>query len=232
VSDLKKAAPALEAMQRHGVPLLIHGEVTNQEVDLFDREAMFIDTVLQPLRKDFPALRVVFEHITTEQAAQYVRDADDGIAATITAQHLLYNRNAIFKGGVRPHWYCLPVLKREKHRAALLAAAVSGNPRYFLGTDSAPHAQKLKEHAAGCAGCYTAPHAMELYAAAFEMADKLDKLEGFASFFGPDFYKLPRNTKKVVLRRAPWQIPDSLPFPGDAIVPLAAGEQLNWRLQA
>ncbi len=232
VSDLKKAAPALEAMQRYGVPLLIHGEVTDQEVDLFDREAMFIDTVLQPLRKDFPALRVVFEHITTEQAAHYVRDADDGIAATITAQHLLYNRNAIFKGGVRPHWYCLPVLKREKHRAALLAAAVSGNPRYFLGTDSAPHAQKLKEHAAGCAGCYTAPHAMELYAAAFEMADKLDKLEGFASFFGPDFYKLPRNKKKVVLRRAPWQIPGSLPFPGDAIVPLAAGEQLNWRLQA
>jgi dihydroorotase len=232
VSDLKKAAPALEAMQRCGVPLLIHGEVTDQEVDLFDREAMFIDTVLQPLRKDFPALRVVFEHITTEQAAHYVRDADEGIAATITAQHLLYNRNAIFKGGVRPHWYCLPVLKREKHRAALLAAAVSGNPRYFLGTDSAPHAQKLKEHAAGCAGCYTAPHAMELYAAAFEMAGKLDKLEGFASFFGPDFYKLPRNTKRVVLRRAPWQIPDSLPFPGDAIVPLAAGEQLNWRLQA
>jgi dihydroorotase len=232
VSDLKKAAPALEAMQRCGVPLLIHGEVTDQEVDLFDREAMFIDTVLQPLRKDFPALRVVFEHITTEQAAHYVRDADEGIAATITAQHLLYNRNAIFKGGVRPHWYCLPVLKREKHRAALLAAAVSGNPRYFLGTDSAPHAQKLKEHAAGCAGCYTAPHAMELYAAAFEMAGKLDKLEGFASFFGPDFYKLPRNTKKVVLRRAPWQIPDSLPFPGDAIIPLAAGEQLNWRLQA
>jgi dihydroorotase len=232
VSDLKKAAPALEAMQRCGVPLLIHGEVTDQEVDLFDREAMFIDTVLQPLRKDFPALRVVFEHITTEQAAHYVRDADEGIAATITAQHLLYNRNAIFKGGVRPHWYCLPVLKREKHRAALLAAAVSGNPRYFLGTDSAPHAQKLKEHAAGCAGCYTAPHAMELYAAAFEMAGKLDKLEGFASFYGPDFYKLPKNTKKVVLRRESWQIPDSLPFPGDAIVPLAAGEQLNWRLQA
>jgi dihydroorotase len=232
VSDLKKAAPALEAMQRCGVPLLIHGEVTDQEVDLFDRETMFIDTVLQPLRKDFPALRVVFEHITTERAAHYVRDADEGIAATITAQHLLYNRNAIFKGGVRPHWYCLPVLKREKHRAALLAAAVSGNSRYFLGTDSAPHAQKLKEHAAGCAGCYTAPHAMELYAAAFEMAGKLDKLEGFASFFGPDFYKLPRNTKTVVLRRAPWQIPDSLPFPGDAIIPLAAGEQLNWRLQA
>jgi dihydroorotase len=232
VSDLKKAAPALEAMQRYGVPLLIHGEVTDQEVDLFDREAMFIDSVLQPLRKDFPALRIVFEHVTTEQAAHYVRDADDGIAATITAQHLLYNRNAIFKGGVRPHWYCLPVLKREKHRAALLDAAVSGNPRFFLGTDSAPHAQKLKEHAAGCAGCYTAPHAMELYAAAFEMAGKLDKLEGFASFFGPDFYKLPRNTKKVVLRREAWQIPDSLPFPGDAIVPLAAGEQLNWRLQA
>jgi dihydroorotase len=232
VTDIKKVAATLDAMQRHGVPLLIHGEVTDQEVDLFDREAMFIDQVMQPLRKDFPALRVVFEHITTEQAAHYVRDANDGIAATITAQHLLYNRNAIFKGGVRPHWYCLPVLKREKHRAALLAAAVSGNTRFFLGTDSAPHAQKLKEHAAGCAGCYTAPHAMELYAAAFEMAGKLDKLEGFASFFGPDFYRLPRNTKKVVLQRTPWQIPDSLPFPGDAIVPLAAGEQLNWRLQA
>jgi dihydroorotase len=232
VTDIKKVAATLDAMQRHGVPLLIHGEVTDQEVDLFDREAMFIDQVMQPLRKDFPALRVVFEHITTEQAAHYVRDANDGIAATITAQHLLYNRNAIFKGGVRPHWYCLPVLKREKHRAALLAAAVSGNTRFFLGTDSAPHAQKLKEHAAGCAGCYTAPHAMELYAAAFEMAGKLDKLEGFASFFGPDFYRLPRNTKKVVLQRTPWQIPDSLSFPGDAIVPLAAGEQLNWRLQA
>jgi dihydroorotase len=230
VSDVRKLGPALEAMQKLGVPLLIHGEVTNQAIDLFDREAVFIDDVLIPLRKDFPALRVVFEHITTEQAAQYVRDSESGIAATITAQHLLYNRNAIFKGGVRPHWYCLPVLKREKHRAALLAAAVSGSDRYFLGTDSAPHAQRLKEHAAGCAGCYTAPHAIELYATAFEMAGRIDRLEGFASFYGADFYKLPRNTKKVTLKRAAWTIPDSLPFPGDAIVPLAAGESLQWRL--
>jgi dihydroorotase len=230
VSDLKKLGPALEAMQKLGVPLLIHGEVTDQAIDLFDREAVFIDDVLIPLRKDFPALRVVFEHITTEQAAQYVRDSESGIAATITAQHLLYNRNAIFKGGVRPHWYCLPVLKREKHRAALLAAAVSGSERFFLGTDSAPHAQRLKEHASGCAGCYTAPHAIELYATAFEMAGRIDKLEGFASFYGADFYKLPRNTQKVTLKRAAWTIPDSLPFPGDAIVPLAAGESLQWRL--
>jgi dihydroorotase len=230
VSDVRKLGPALEAMQKLGVPLLIHGEVTDQGIDLFDREAVFIDDVLIPLRKDFPALRVVFEHITTEQAAQYVRDSESGIAATITAQHLLYNRNAIFKGGVRPHWYCLPVLKREKHRAALLAAAVSGSDRYFLGTDSAPHAQRLKEHAAGCAGCYTAPHAIELYATAFEMAGRIDRLEGFASFYGADFYKLPRNTEKVTLKRAAWTIPDSLPFPGDAIVPLAAGESLQWRL--
>lgn len=230
VTNLKKVSPALEMMQRLGVPLLIHGEVTDQEVDLFDREAVFIDEVLIPLRKNYPALRVVFEHITTEQAAHYVRDSESGIAATITAQHLLYNRNAIFKGGVRPHWYCLPVLKREKHRAALVAAAVSGNDRYFLGTDSAPHAQRLKEHAAGCAGCYTAPHAIELYATAFEMVGKIDRLEAFASFYGADFYKLPRNTNKVTLKRSPWTIPDSLPFPGGAIVPLAAGEELQWRL--
>jgi dihydroorotase len=230
VSDLRRLGPVLEAMQKLGVPLLIHGEVTDQAIDLFDREAVFIDEILIPLRKDFPALRVVFEHITTEQAAQYVRDSESGIAATITAQHLLYNRNAIFKGGVRPHWYCLPVLKREKHRAALQAAAVSGSERYFLGTDSAPHAQRLKEHAAGCAGCYTAPHAIELYATAFEMAGRIDKLEGFASFYGADFYKLPRNTQKVTLKRTAWTIPDSLPFPGDAIVPLAAGESLQWRL--
>jgi dihydroorotase len=232
VSDIKKTTATLEAMQKHGVPLLIHGEVTDQNIDLFDREALFIDQVLIPLRKDFPDLRVVFEHITTQEAADYVRDSQGGIAATITAHHLLYNRNAIFKGGVRPHWYCLPVLKRERHRAALLEAAVSGNPRFFLGTDSAPHAQRLKEHAAGCAGCYTAPHAIELYAAAFEMAGKLDRLEGFASFFGPDFYKLARNPSKVTLRREPWVIPESLPFPGDAIVPLAAGESLAWRLQS
>jgi dihydroorotase len=230
VTDVRHAYPALEAMQREGLPLLVHGEVTDQAIDLFDREQVFIDQVMIPLRRDFPGLRVVFEHITTAQAAQYVRDAEPGIAATITAHHLLYNRNAIFIGGIRPHWYCLPVLKRETHRLALLEAATGGNPRFFLGTDSAPHAQRLKEHAVGCAGCYTAPHALELYAAAFEMAGALERLEGFASRHGPAFYDLPVNSATVTLRRDPWTIPQSLPFPGDAIVPLAAGETLQWRL--
>ncbi len=225
-----RARRALEAMQAEGVPLLVHGEVTDREVDVFDREKAFIDTVMIPLRRDFPALRVVFEHITTLQAAQYVRDADEGIGATITAHHLLYNRNAIFAGGLRPHWYCLPVLKREAHRRALLEAATGGNPRFFLGTDSAPHARRLKEHAAACAGCYTAPHALELYATAFDAAGALDALEGFASRHGPAFYRLPVNTGTVTLRREPWQVPESLPFPGDAIVPLAGGETLPWRL--
>ncbi len=232
VTDVRHAYPALEAMQREGLPLLVHGEVTDQAIDLFDREQVFIDQVMIPLRRDFPGLRVVFEHITTAQAAQYVRDAEPGIAATITAHHLLYNRNAIFIGGIRPHWYCLPVLKRETHRLALLEAATGGNPRFFLGTDSAPHAQRLKEHAVGCAGCYTAPHALELYAAAFEMAGALERLEGFASRHGPAFYGLPVNSEIVTLRRDPWTIPQSLPFPGDAIVPLAAGETLQWRLAA
>ncbi|MGA0795562.1 MAG: dihydroorotase [Quisquiliibacterium sp.] len=232
VTDVRHAYPALEAMQREGLPLLVHGEVTDQAIDLFDREQVFIDQVMIPLRRDFPGLRVVFEHITTAQAAQYVRDAEPGIAATITAHHLLYNRNAIFIGGIRPHWYCLPVLKRETHRLALLEAATGGNPRFFLGTDSAPHAQRLKEHAVGCAGCYTAPHALELYAAAFEMAGALERLEGFASRHGPAFYDLPVNSATVTLRRDPWTIPQSLPFPGDAIVPLAAGETLQWRLAA
>jgi len=232
VTDIRLAHPALEAMQREGLPLLVHGEVTDREVDVFDRESVFIDRVMIPLRRDFPGLRVVFEHITTAQAADYVRDAEEGIAATVTAHHLLYNRNAIFAGGLRPHWYCLPVLKRERHRLALVAAATSGNPRFFLGTDSAPHAQRLKEHAAGCAGCYTAPHALELYATAFEMAGALDRLEGFASLHGPAFYGLAPNRGKIALRRVSWQIPESLPFPGDAIVPLAAGETLPWRLAA
>jgi dihydroorotase len=230
VTDIRHARAALEAMQAEGVPLLVHGEVTDREVDVFDREKAFIDTVMIPLRRDFPALRVVFEHITTLQAAQYVRDADEGIGATITAHHLLYNRNAIFAGGLRPHWYCLPVLKREEHRRALLEAATGGNPRFFLGTDSAPHARRLKEHAAACAGCYTAPHALELYATAFDAAGALDALEGFASRHGPAFYRLPVNTGTVTLRREPWQVPESLPFPGDAIVPLAGGETLPWRL--
>ena len=230
VTDIRKVDAALDAMQRLGLPLLVHGEATDPSIDVFDREHVFIDQVMEPLRRRFPALRIVFEHITTREAAHYVRDAGDGIGATITAHHLLYNRNAIFTGGLRPHWYCLPVLKREPHRVALLEAATSGNPRFFLGTDSAPHAQRLKEHAAACAGCYTAPHALELYAAAFELAGALDRLEGFASVHGPRFYGLPVNQDTVTLTRSPWTIPEQLPFPGDAIVPLAAGESLQWKL--
>ena len=232
VTDLAHTHPALEAMQACGMPLLVHGEVTDASVDVFDREAVFIDTVLEPLRRRFPELRVVLEHITTREAAQYVRDASGPIAATLTAHHLLWNRNAIFTGGLRPHWYCLPVLKRELHREALVAAATSGSPRFFLGTDSAPHPARLKEHAAACAGCYTAPHAIELYATAFERAGALDRLEAFASFNGPDFYRLPRNTTRCVLKRARWQIPESLPFGADTIVPLAGGEMLDWQLLA
>jgi dihydroorotase len=237
VSAMPKVTKALERMQKEGMPLLVHGELTTgangEDIDVFDREARFIDAVMDPLRKDFPALRVVFEHITTKQAAQYVAQAKGQVGATITPQHLLYNRNAIFKGGVRPHWYCLPILKREEHRLALLAAATSGNPRFFLGTDSAPHAKHLKEHACGCAGCYSAPHAMELYALAFERANALEKLEGFASWYGADFYGLPRNTGKVVLERQEWSIPEQFPFEADsAIVPLAAGEKLPWKLQS
>jgi len=230
VTGINKVHRALEAMQACGMPLLIHGEVTDPAVDVFDREAVFIDTVLEPLRRDFPQLRIVFEHITTQEAAHYVAQSSGPIGATITAHHLLYERNALFKGGMRPHWYCLPILKRETHRRALLEAATSGNPRFFLGTDSAPHAQHLKEHACGCAGCYTAPHAMELYAAAFESVGRLDRLEGFASLHGPDFYRLPRNTDTVTLHRETWTIPESLPFGDEAIVPLAAGESLAWRL--
>lgn len=231
VTDIARTHRALEAMQTCGMPLLIHGEVTDPATDVFDREAVFIDTVLEPLRRDFPSLRVVLEHITTREAAQYVAGASGApLAATITAHHLLWNRNAIFTGGLRPHWYCLPVLKREQHREALVAAATSGSARFFLGTDSAPHAARLKEHAAACAGCYTAPHAMELYATAFERAGALDRLEGFASFHGPDFYRLPRNRGLITLVRETWQIPDALPFGADTIVPLAAGETLAWRL--
>jgi dihydroorotase len=229
VTDIARTRPALEAMQRVGMPLLVHGEVTDPDIDIFDREAVFIDRVLEPLRRDFPALRIVFEHITTREAAQYVAGVPDGLGATITAHHLLYNRNAIFVGGLRPHWYCLPVLKRETHRQALVAAATGGDRRFFLGTDSAPHAARLKAHAAACAGCYTAPHAIELYATAFERAGALDRLEAFASFNGPDFYRLPRNAGRVTLRRERWTIPESLPFGSDDIVPLAGGETLEWR---
>jgi dihydroorotase len=231
VTDLLgRCMPALEAMQRVGMPLLVHGEVTDPSVDVFDREALFVDRVMIPLRKALPALSVVFEHITTKDGAQYVRDAEGPIAATITPQHLLYNRNAIFQGGVRPHFYCLPILKREVHRLALVEAATSDSPRFFLGTDSAPHAKGLKEHACGCAGCYTALHAMELYATAFERAGKLDKLEAFASLRGPDFYGLPRNEGTITLRREPFTIPQELAFGDESIVPLAAGESLPWSM--
>ena len=230
VTDLQRCMPALEMMQELGLPLLLHGEVTDAEIDVFDREAVFIDRILQPLRKQLQQLKIVFEHITTQEAAHFVRDAEGPIAATITAHHLLYNRNAIFKGGVRPHYYCLPILKREKHRHALMQAASSGNPRFFLGTDSAPHAKGLKEHACGCAGCYTALHAMELYAQAFEEAGALNKLEGFASFYGADFYGLPRNKNHITLQKQNWVVPEELVMPSATIVPLDAGTTLAWKM--
>jgi dihydroorotase len=230
VTDLKKCYRTLEMMQEVGMPLLMHGEVTDQAIDIFDREAVFIDQVLQPLRRDMPALKVVFEHITTRQAAEYVAQSDGQIGATITAHHLLYNRNEIFKGGIRPHYYCLPVLKREEHRQALVKAATSGSARFFLGTDSAPHPKGMKEHACGCAGCYTALHAIELYAEAFDRAGALDKLEGFASVHGAAFYGLPRNTQNITLVRENWTIPSELPMGETTVVPLDAGASLNWRL--
>jgi len=233
VSDIKHCYKSLEAMQAVGMPLLVHGEVTHADIDIFDREAVFIEQILEPLRKDFPQLKIVFEHITTKQAAHYVRDAiaiGNTLAATITPQHLLMNRNAIFSGGIRPHHYCLPVLKREEHRVALLEAATSGNPRFFLGTDSAPHAKGDKEAACGCAGCYSAFNALGLYAEAFDSVGKLDKLEGFASFFGPDFYSLPRNSKKITLKKQSQRIPQELPFGDATIVPLRAGETIAWSL--
>ncbi len=229
VTDLRKTYKTLEAMQKQGLLLLVHGEVTSPDIDLFDREAVFIDTQLIPLRRDFPELKIVFEHITTREAAHYVRDADKFTAATITAHHLLYNRNAMFTGGMRPHYYCLPVLKRETHRLALVDAAVSGNPRFFLGTDSAPHPAHLKEHASGCAGCYTAHAAMELYAEAFEAAGALHKLEAFASFNGADFYGLPRNTSTVTLTKESWTPPESFAFGEGQLKPLRSGEALAWR---
>ncbi|NUO86460.1 MAG: dihydroorotase [Cupriavidus sp.] len=229
VTDIRRCYSALEAMQREGLPLLVHGEVTDPAIDIFDREAVFIDRVMTPLRRDMPELKVVFEHITTKDAAQYVRDASGPVGATITAHHLLYNRNAIFTGGIRPHYYCLPVLKRETHREALVAAATSGSERFFVGTDSAPHARGLKEHACGCAGCYTALHAMELYAEAFDAADALDKLEAFASFNGPAFYGLPRNPGTLTLEREDWELPAELPYGDTTLVPLRGGETLRWK---
>jgi len=231
VTDLRKTWPVLEAMQRSSMPLLVHGEVTSPDIDLFDREAAFIDTHLVGLRRDFPALRIVMEHITTREAAHFVRDAGPNTAATITAHHLLYNRNAIFTGGICPHYYCLPVLKRETHRLALVEAATSGDPHFFLGTDSAPHATHLKEHASGCAGCYTAFAAIELYAEAFDAVGATDRLEAFASHHGPDFYGLPRNSSHIMLRRQAWQMPDEFAYGEALLTPLRAGQSMPWKLQ-
>ncbi|QOL50552.1 dihydroorotase [Massilia litorea] len=230
VTDLRNCYKVLEVMQEVGMPLLVHGEVTDHDIDLFDREAVFIERVMRPLRRDLPALSIVFEHITTKDAAQYVAEAEGPIAATITAHHLLYNRNEIFRGGIRPHYYCLPVLKREEHRLALVTAATSGDERFFLGTDSAPHAIGAKESSCGCAGCYTALHAMELYTQAFADAGALDKLEAFASFNGPAFYGLPRNEGTVTLTRESWTLPATVPMGDNALVPLNAGERIDWKM--
>jgi len=230
VTDIRKTYKTLEAMQKAGLLLLVHGEVTDADIDIFDREAVFIDRVMRPLRADMPELKVVFEHITTKEAAEYVTGADAFTAATLTPQHLLYNRNAIFMGGLRPHYYCLPVLKSEEHRRALLKAATSGSPKFFLGTDSAPHAGQMKENSVCAAGCFTALSALELYAEAFESVNALDKLEAFASFHGPDFYSLPRNTGTVALEKQVWNVPERLPFGATEIKPLRGGEELAWRL--
>jgi len=230
VTDLRKTYAALEEMQRCGMPLLVHGEVTDSNIDIFDREAVFIERVLQPLLKDLSRLRVVFEHITTKDAAQFVAAASDNVAATLTPQHLLYNRNTMLVGGIRPHFYCLPILKRETHREALVKVATSGSKKFFLGTDSAPHAQHTKENACGCAGCYSAHTAIELYAEAFETAGALDKLEGFASLYGPDYYHLPRNKDTITLSKEDWQVPATLGFGEHQLVPLRAGEKMTWKL--
>ena len=230
VTDLRKPAAALEAMAEAGLPLLVHGEVTDPDVDVFDREAVFIERHLAPLLERLPQLKIVLEHITTRQGIEFVTSAPATVAGTLTAHHLLLNRNAMFSGGLRPHHYCLPVLKRETHRQALVAAATSGNPKFFLGTDSAPHPRHAKESACGCAGMYSAHAAMELYAEAFAAAGALDKLEGFASHFGPDFYGLPRNETRITLRREDWQVPESYPLGNETLVPLYAGRTLHWRL--
>jgi dihydroorotase len=231
VTDISKTWPTLEAMQEAGIPLLVHAEVTDPDVDVFDRESVFIETLLEPLTVRFPKLKVVLEHVTTRQGIEFVRSAPDTVAATITAHHLLMNRNAMFKGGLQPHAYCLPVLKRETHREALTEAAISGNKKFFLGTDSAPHARERKESSCGCAGIYTAHAALELYVQAFETAGALDKLESFASHFGPDFYDLPRNTHTITLEKTDWTIPGSYPLGESTVVPMHAGEVLHWRVK-
>jgi dihydroorotase len=230
VTAIEKTYPALEALQDTGMPLLVHGEVTDTNVDVFDREAVFIERILAPLLERFPRLKVVLEHITTRQGAAFVLNGPDTLGGTLTAHHLLMNRNAMFAGGMRPHHYCLPVLKRELHREALLEAATSGNPRLFLGTDSAPHPRHAKESACGCAGLYTAHAAIELYAEAFEQAGALERLEAFASFHGADFYGLPRNADSITLEKADWEVPASYPLGDSSVVPMRAGERIHWRL--
>ncbi len=229
VTDIRKCDRVFEAMQQVDMPLLLHGEVTEQDVDVFDREKVFIEQHLIPLKQRFPNLRVVLEHITTSDAVQFVQSADN-VAATITPQHLLFNRNSLFKGGISPHFYCLPILKREQHRQAILQAATSGNPKFFLGTDSAPHARDRKESSCGCAGCFSALHALELYAEAFASVDALDKLEAFASFYGSDFYQLPRNTEQITLTKTTWRVPDEVPFVEGGLVPLGAGQEITWKM--
>jgi dihydroorotase len=230
VSSLDACGEALEAMQESGMPLLVHAEVTDADVDVFDRERVFIDRHMQPLLTKYPELKVVFEHITTKDAAEFVVSAPSNVAATITPHHLLMNRNAMFTGGIRPHHYCLPILKREEHRLALVSAATSGNPKFFLGTDSAPHAKSSKEAACGCAGMYSAHAGIELYAEAFEAAGALDKLESFASFYGADFYGLPRNTDQITLLKTAWNVPESITFAADVLVPLRAGQSIAWKM--
>jgi dihydroorotase len=230
VTSLEKCKKTIEAMQTHGMPLLVHAEVTDTNVDVFDREKVFIDRHMQPLMQQFPDLKVVFEHITTLDAVQFVQSQPANVAATITAHHLLMNRNAMFTGGIRPHHYCLPVLKREEHRLALVQAAVSGSPKFFLGTDSAPHAKSTKEASCGCAGMYTAHAAIELYAEVFDEVNALNKLEGFASVFGADFYGLPRNQDSITLEKIAWTVPESIPYDGDVLVPLRAGQAVQWRM--
>ncbi|MCB1614995.1 MAG: dihydroorotase [Pseudomonadales bacterium] len=237
VTHINNIYPVLEAMQKAGIPLLLHGEVTDNAIDIFDRERIFLDTVLSQLCRDFPSLKIVLEHITTADAVNFVAQAGNNVAATITAHHLLFNRNHLLAGGIRPHYYCLPILKRQDHQQALIKAATSGNARFFLGTDSAPHSIDKKQAACGCAGCYTAHAAIEMYAEVFESMNALDKLEGFASFFGPDFYGLPRNSDTITLEKSPWLIPDELDFGAlngltQSLRPLLAGETLNWRVCA
>ncbi len=232
VADIKAIYPLFEAMELQDIPLLLHGEVSDDSCDIFDRERVFVDRYLTDIARKFPSLRIVLEHVTTTEAVQFVQNASSTVAATITPQHLLFNRNAVLAGGIRPHYYCLPIIKREPHRLALVRAATSGNPKFFLGTDSAPHLTPLKETSCGCAGCYSAHAALELYADIFERAGALDKLEGFASFYGADFYRLPRNSGTVTLERLAWTVPEVYGENGLSITPLKANEELGWKLKA